>query len=255
MTAPRSRTTQICTYAGSLLAAFGAAFPAISHAQSTSFNGTVALSSQLIDRGIAVTPVTPIVQAEASLNTSSGWSLGLSGSTEARSFGHVTEAIADVSHAWSLSSNWQMQAGLLYYDYPDNPRAKAFDRTEAGLNWIYRDILTFGLSAICVTGNEGDHHPRGAADLNVHWPLAWHFSLSAGAGAAQSLAASSYYDHYRHEYVGRATPLYGYGQLGLLWNYGPWRVELDRVAVDPAARSRLDGLAAAPWVATVSWSF
>ncbi|WP_233842886.1 hypothetical protein [Dyella sp. 2HG41-7] len=229
--------------------------PALSHAQSTSFNGTVALSSQLVDRGIAVTPVTTIVQAAASVNTSSGWSLGLSGSTEARSFGHITETIADVSHAWWLSNSWQMQAGVLYYDYPDNPRAKAFDRTEAGLNWIYRDILTFGLSAICVTGNGSDHHPRGAADLNVHWPLAWHFSLSAGIGATQSLASSGYYDHLRHEYAERGTLLYGYGQFGLLWADGPWRVELDRVAVDAAARRRLGGLVAAPWVATVSWSF
>lgn len=56
--------------------------PLCGHAQSSA-SGTVAVSSQLVDRGIAVTGQTPVVQGAASLGFPSGWSLGLSASVEA----------------------------------------------------------------------------------------------------------------------------------------------------------------------------
>lgn len=236
-----------------LLCALLAAMACVStplRAQSSTVSGAVGISSQLVDRGLAVTPATPILQAAASW-TSSGWSLGLSGGTEIRSPGHVSVALAQVSHYWSLSSDWQMQAGALYYDYPGNAQARLFDRTETGVNWIYRDILTFGLSAICLTN--GNHHgPRGAADVDFHWPLAWHFSLSLGAGVAQHLVSP--YDSYGYT-TRPGTGVYGYGHAGLLWSYGPWRVELDRIATDPAMPRRGGNLVAQPWVGTVSWTF
>ncbi|RDS81949.1 hypothetical protein [Dyella psychrodurans] len=220
-------------------------------AQSSTVSGAVAVSSQLVDRGLAITPTTPILQAASSWTSASGWSLGVSGATEIRSPGHFSEAMAQVSRDWSLSSDWQMQAGALYYDYPGNAQARLFDRTEIGLNWIYRDILTFGLSAICLTN--GTHHvPRGAADIDFHWPLAWHFSLSMGVGVAQKLIQA--YESYG--YNNRlGTGVYRYGHAGLLWSYGPWRVELDRIATNPVIPRRSGSLVAQPWVGTVSWSF
>jgi uncharacterized protein (TIGR02001 family) len=222
------------------------------HAQSSSVSGAVAVSSQLVDRGLAVTPATPILQAAASWTSASGWSLGVSGGTEIRSpEHHLSEALAQVSHYWALSSDWQMQAELLYYDYPGDTQARLFDRTETGVNWIYRDILTFGLSAMTLTN--GNHHdPRGAADIDFHWPLAWHFALSLGAGVAQHLLSP--YDSYG--YRNRlGTGVYGYGHAGLLWSDGAWRVELDRIATDPATPRHAGYLVAQPWVGTVSWSF
>ncbi|GLQ47153.1 hypothetical protein GCM10007862_22040 [Dyella lipolytica] len=221
------------------------------HAQSATVSGAVAVSSQLVDRGQAVTPATPILQAAVSWAPAPGWSLGLSGGTEIRSPGHVSEALAQVSHYWSLSSDWQMQGDLLYYDYPGNAQARLFDRTEIGVNWIYRDILTFGLSGICLI-NGTRHEPRGAADINFHWPLAWHFSLSLGAGVSQSLVLNSGSYGYGERIN---TAVYRYGHAGLLWSYGPWRVELDRVATNPAIPRHAGNLVTAPWVGTISWSF
>ncbi|MBM7124990.1 hypothetical protein ISP19_06310 [Dyella flava] len=221
------------------------------HAQSSSISGTVGLSSQLVDRGLAVTPATPIVQAAAAWTSASGWSLGLSGATEVRSPGHLSEALGQVSHYWSLSSAWQMQADLLYYDYPGDSRARLFDRTETGVSWIYRDILSFGLSAFTLT--HGNHHdPRGAADVDFHWPLVRHFSLSLGAGVAQRLFSP--YDSYAYS-TRPGAGVYGYGHAGLLWSYGAWRVELDRIATDPVIPRYGRNLVTQPWVGTVSWSF
>lgn len=239
----------------------GACLAPALHAQSSAFSGAVALSSQLVDRGQAITRTTPILQGAASWTFPAGWSLGLSASTEVRSPGHVVAALAQASRHWSLAGDWQLQAGLLYYRYPGMGRSRGFDRAEATLNWSYRDVLTFGLSAIRVIGTKGHQRPRGAADISFHWPLARQLFLSAGAGAAQSPIAP--YNAYRYggEYD-RAGPhrrvregIHTYGHVGLLWSHGPWQVELDRILADPETRWQWDVMDASPWVATVSWSF
>lgn len=218
------------------------------HAQSTGISGVVALSSQLVDRGQAVTPSTPILQGAASWTSPSGWSLGLSGSTELRSPGKVVEALAQASRYWSLSGDWQMQTGLLYYNYPGNSRSRVYNRAELGVSWIYRDVLTFGLSAAHVF-HSGNQRPRAAADVDFHWPLARDFSLSAGAGIAQTLIRPRYpytYDRPSH---------YAYGHVGLMWSRGPWRMELDHIQTDLETAARRGNLDVSPWVATLSWSF
>lgn len=235
----------------------GSALPLALHAQSTTFNGTVALSSQLVDRGQAITGDTPVLQGAAAWTFPSGWSLGVSASATTRSPGRLAEALAQVSRRWLLSGDWQLQASLLYYRYPGSTRYGASDRTETGLSWTYRDVLTLGLSAIYVLGPDG-HRPRAAADLNLHWPLAGRFSLSLGAGVAQPFGRSYryYYRHgYRRRYGQPRTGLDSYGHLGLAWVNGPWRIELDRIVAVPATRRQRDYLGASPWVATLSRSF
>lgn len=240
-----------------LSAAVAAMLPLPLCAQSNGLGGTVALSSQLVDRGVAITPATPILQGAASWTSPTGWSAGLSASTELRSPGHVVEALAQASRAWSLSNDWQMQSGLLYYSYPGNSRSRAYDRAELGVNWLYRDILSFGVSAAHVF-RSGGQSPRAAADLSLHWPLWRQLSLSAGAGVAQTLIAPPRYSHYSHDhaepYAYRPPNHYAYGHAGLTWSNGPWAVALDRVATHPRIRGQ-NGLTVSPWVATLSWSF
>lgn len=230
----------------------GLCLPLAVHAQSTSVSGAVALSSQLVDRGQAVTPQTPILQGALSWSFAKGWSLGASAGVEARKPDRFAEALAQLARSWSLSPDWQMQANLVYYDYPGTPQAHSFDRTEAGLGWIYRDVLTLGVSAIYPAGKT-DHHLYGAADIGFHWPLPRHFSLSAGLGITQTTYSYyAYYRHARYEYDRQDT--YSYGHTGLLWNNGPWRVEVDRVATSGLVHRR-GYPETVPWVATISWSF
>ena len=218
------------------------------HAQSTSVTGVVGVSSQLVDRGVAITPDTPTFQGAVSWSSPAGWSFSLSGSSELRSPGRVVEATAEASRYWSLSADWQMQASLLYYSYPSTPSSRVYDRAETSVDWIYRDVLTFGVSAIHVFGGR-DHQPRGAADVDLHWPLPWNFSLSTGAGIAQSLVApNSLYNYDKASF-------YRYGHTGMTWETGPWRVELDRILVERGARRYWGNLSASPWVATISRSF
>src|SRR5579859_844321 len=66
-------------------------------AQSANASGTVALSSQLIDRGLAVTSDTAVVQGAASLALPSGWTLSVAAGTEARNATPLAEALAQAS--------------------------------------------------------------------------------------------------------------------------------------------------------------
>lgn len=239
--------------------ALGTCFPWGLHAQSTGFHGTVALDSQLVDRGQAITAATPILQGAISWTSPTGWSLGLSAGTELREPHHLAETSAQASRSWPLSDAWQMQADLLYYRYSESVRTHAFDRAEAGIHWMYRDVLTFGLSAVRALG-AGDRRMRGAADLDFHWPLPWHFYLSAGAGIAQAPAVTyrSYeytdpWQEYGYEYAPPNS--YRYGYAGLIWTMGDWRMELERIVTAPRMHRQHGAPGTAPWVATVSWSF
>jgi hypothetical protein len=206
----------------------------------------VSVSSQLVDRGLAITSATPALQGAIAWTTPSGWSLGLSGGVELRSPGHVAGSVARVAHAWTVSENWRVQADMVYYHYADRLRANVY---EPGVYWLYRDILTFGLSDVYVVGAD-THKPHPAADLNIHWPLAGGFSLSGGFGITHYAVPYGFPPH-----EGYRTGYYRYGQAGLLWSRGAWQVELDRIVVDPGARRYLGRLVASSWLATLSRSF
>ena len=95
--------------------------------------GGIALSSQLVDRGQAITRATPVLQGVLSWTTPDGWALGLSACAQARSPGGMVEAMGQVAHYWTLSDDWSMQASAIYYKYP--MRSRFFDRGEGGLHW------------------------------------------------------------------------------------------------------------------------
>lgn len=216
------------------------------HARAGDLGGSASLASQLVDRGLAITSPTPALQGGVAWTTQSGWSLGLSGGIELRSPGHLAESVARIAHAWTLSGNWRMQADMVYYHYAGRQHANVY---EPGVYWVYRDILTFGLSVVHVSGADGQTlHP--AADLNFRWPLAGDFSLSGGFGVARYAVSYGHSPNERYH-----TGYYRYGEAGLLWRRGVWQAELDRVAIDPGSRRDLHRLAASPWLLTISRSF
>jgi uncharacterized protein (TIGR02001 family) len=241
----------------------GVCLPVEALAQSTTVSGTVALSSQLVDRGQAITPETPVLQGAASWALPSQWSLGVSASIETRSPDHIVQALAQASRYWALSSDWQMQVNLAYYDYPNDSHTKAFDRAEAGLGWFYRDVLALDVSVLYPVGKV-EHRPLGALDVNFHWPMPKHFYLSGGVGVSQAISTQyGYYEYpgansYEYDqseyYQYSRFKTYGYGNIGLLWSYGPWHVELDRI-MTTGLSGRPGYPDTATWVATISRSF
>ncbi len=259
---PRMRRVLLTrTRLGLISAATAACLATPIHAQTATLNGVVGLTSQLVDRGIAITPATPTLQGAVSWTSAAGWSLGLSGGTEVRSPDGVVEMLAQAARNWPLSDDWQTQAALLYYRYEGRAHATTYDHWEAGVHWIYRDTLTLGVSLVRVIG-ANDHRLRAATDLDFHWPLTRHVSLSLGAGMAQSLVvrpgpdlggdpesdAQEYPSYYGHRSA------YRYGDAGLIWRDGPWLVKLDRIMTDLGKRRQPGSPGTAPWLVMVSRS-
>lgn len=209
------------------------------------WTGTVAVSSQLVDRGVAVTPPAPIAQGAVSWVSRNGWSLGVSASYQTRDPGRLAETLAQVAKSWTLSDDWQVQAGLLDYRYPGGGTGvRTYDRTELGASLIWRDVLTASVSAIKLAHRSGGL--RGAADVGFRWPLAWHVSATGGIGLAQYLAPLSQY------YPNRPNR-YSYGHGGLVWQADGWRIELIHVFTN---RERNRGeQRVSPWTATVALTF
>ncbi|WP_369916575.1 hypothetical protein AB8810_11500 [Xanthomonas sp. NCPPB 3005] len=207
--------------------------------------GAVGLSSQLVDRGIAVTADTPSLQLAGYWLPAPGWSLGASASTALDAPGHQLLTTIELSRSWTLSDSWQMQAGLLRYDYPGNRINRLFNRNEASLGWSYRDRLSVSLAAFELPDSYRGRW-YGAADLTVHQPLPGQLSLSAGIGISQAPPALYGLDYADH---------YSYGHAGLMWNAGAWSVEVDRVFSDARSIYARRGNGIWPWVVTVSRAF
>lgn len=232
-----------------------ASLPAPLLAQSR-FGGTAALSSQLVDRGLAITPETPVMQGSLSWTSPRGWSAGVAAGVEARSPGRPVIAVARASRAWVPAADWTVQANFLHYHY-GGQGSRMPDRSEAGASLAWRDTVMIGLSAIRVSGHPGQRW-LGAADAGASWPLTERLSLTAGAGVAQTVVRGyrAYghgygYGQYAYTYLRR----YGYGNAGLAWSGGPWRLQVDRYR-NSLGGQRAYGAADAPdWVATLSWSF
>lgn len=226
-----------------------AAAPALLWAPAQACAGTlssqVSLASQLVDRGLAISPVTPVLQGSVAWTSTSDWTLGLSLGVESRAPGKLAAGVAHVARFWSLSDNWRMQVGVNYYHYADLRRANVY---EPGVYWIYRDVLSLGISGTHVVGTEG-RWLQPAADLNVHWPLTNGLSLSAGIGVARYAVYRGHHEWYY------ARGFYRYGQLGLSWRHGSWRLGLDRIAVRFSSPRTPQRIVPSPWLATIVRSF
>lgn len=223
--------------------AIGLAGPA--GAQSVVTGGTVALSSQLVDRAVALTPATPILQGAVTWTTPAGWSADVAASTRLRAPGRLAESLVQVARSWTVSDDWQVQVPLVYYGYPPHGSWRAYDRVELTVVGIYRDTLTVGVSAAQLL-HGANRGPRGAADLGFLWPLADHLTLSLGAGVAQTLIRP------RHTYD-QGPGHYLYGQAGAIWDTGPWRLQLAHIVNGQHGQGGPARIA--PWTATVSRSF
>ena len=210
-------------------------------AQPLQWQGQLALASELTDRGLSVYPRRPTLQADGQV-ARGHWSLAAAASTDLSSNGRH-RVLARVSHYRSLSDDWQLDAGIGWYGYPGDRWARIYDRTEAGIGLGFRDLLSLNLTAI-------DYHRawpgrcgglQWALEAGARWPLGDAWSLTASLGQA--------------DLPPQPDRRYRYGGVGLAWQRADWRVEINRLGTDGAARYAFGDAARARWSALVLKSF
>lgn len=259
MAARRIRYTSRCVARACTVVLFASVAFGQSHAQSR-VDGELALASRLVDRGLPVSAATPILQGSLSWVAGPGWSFALAGAVELRSPGRPVLVLGRATRTWSLSGDWLAQASVLHYDHRGTQGAAIPDRTDASVYFVYRDLLSVGVSAMHPDTGDGGG-VLGAADAELNLPLSRALSLSAGAGVAEVVVAAYSRGGYNgHDGYG-ADPgrtrirRYGFGSLGLDWHQGPWRVGLDRHFNSLGSRRVYGGQTPPQWVVTGTWSF
>lgn len=221
-----------------VLAAATLAAPAAAAGSTVQWQGELALASAITDRGLLVGPDRPALQAQLAGSlpgaAGSGWSAGLAASVQGRD-GRHRRRLVWLSTYRPLDNDWQAGAVLGDYAYPGGDAgARAFDRSEAGVHLAWRDLFTAGVTAIHYPAWPGRRAGlQWAFDIGARWPLGGPWSLTASLGRADM------------------PPLperrYTYGGLGLAWESGDWRLQLDHLGTDAAARRRLGESARARW--------
>ena len=208
-------------------------------AQGLQWSGQAALASELTERGITPWPDSAVVQGVLALTDSALWSASLSAAAPLdRS--HASQLVARGSAYWTVSQDWQLQGRLAFYSYPQGQHQWPYDRTEATLGAAYRDLASLEWSAIRL-GEGSDKHLYPAIDLGLRWPLGEHWALAGGLGRAELPLWPGL--HYR------------YGDAGIVWQQGPWRVALRYLTVSKNVHLYL-GEAAEPHAsASVAWDF
>lgn len=210
-------------------------------AQPVEWQGELAAASELIDRGLAIGPRRALVQAQVSGYFGARWSASLAASVQDSRL-HNTRVLARLGRSWALSSDWQAEAALGYYAYPGDGRYRSFDRSEFGVSAGYRDLLSIGLTAIHYPAWRGSRAGlHWAADLGLRWPLAESWSATASLGRADVPMYSSL--------------RYTYGSLGLAWQQGRWRAELNRLGASADSQGWAGDLAQWRWSATIARNF
>lgn len=227
---------------GRLLAA--ALLAPVLPAAAGSLGGAISLDSQLVDRGLAVTARTPVLQGMLSWAPAPDWVLAVSAGAETRAPDRLAQVTAIGTRYWTLSDHWQMRASLLYYRYSVDQGRWHYERTEASLGWTYQDLLSVGVSAFRVPSDTRLYH---VADLSLQYPLSDRLAVGAGIGVSDILRRTGYTptgsDHYR------------YGHLGLSWRHGGWSARLERIRSSANAPLLPDAPRVAPWVATLARTF
>ncbi|SDK43743.1 hypothetical protein QRO11_10730 [Paracidovorax citrulli] len=215
------------------------ALPVAGTAQTRDVSGELAVSSDLIERGIFVGRPRPIVQGLLSFYDARGWSA--SAALGMQTYGsRSTRAIVRGAYDGVIDNDWQYQASLQYYAYPGDPFFRLFDRAEATVSTSFRDVFTLGLSAFRYVHTRDEISPmRWALDAGARWPLAPRWSLVGSLGVSAV----------------RPRGQYAYGSVGTTWAAGPWRAELNYLASDRWAQRHIMGASAGRWTVTVIRTF
>ena len=240
MTTLRIRTTCLL-----VLAALPLAAPAAEGA----WNGSLALTSDYVLRGISQSYGKLAYQGGLAYHDRSGWYAGTWASTiEPFPYGkHAVELDGFLGYGWLIGQHWNARANYTRYAYVFDKRRVSYDYDEFALSLGFEVRLA---ATVSWQPNSTGYSLLGYAHRNPSWawelsgrqPLAHGFALTASAG---------YYDTTRLYGVG-----YGAGSLGLAFSRRHVELAVNRFFVNSTIYRLFDDASAdGEWVGSLVLRF
>jgi len=155
--------------------------------------GSIVATTDYVYRGITQTERKAALQADAHLQTPSGWYLGAWGSlaTSATRVQSRSEINLYLGHVWTLSDTWSATAHYARYIYPDDRSAPSYyyhDYNELQAAVSYEDRATLsvsyapGITRFSRYGPGLRHGDQVSYELSLRQPVWRNISLTAGIG-------------------------------------------------------------------------
>ncbi len=215
---------------------------------SEAWTASIGLTTDYIYRGISQTRGEPAVQGGGQLQSPTGWSVGLWGSTVdfESSQSSNYELVIHAARAWSLAPDWSAQFSVAHHEYPNDARLDYdYDELTASLSFQQRITASAAWSPNTSRNNNWRSVTNRRAlsyELTLLQPLNEHWSLNAGVG---------HYD--LRDLFGTG---YWFWNTGIAFTWGALQVDLLHIDVDAAA-DRLFRYSASGgrWTAALSWRF
>jgi uncharacterized protein (TIGR02001 family) len=217
--------------------------------------GELALTSDYIYRGVSQSDGHGAVQGDLHVTSPGGTFLGLWGSSRDQDLEPGANAVLELylGHRFSLSSTWGATlSGRAHIYLSPSAYAPSDDYQEIAASITYLDSWSVSITAIPNAVRYWMYRrlsraPAWVADTSGQWPLGRQVFVTAGAGYYRSQGADSGID--------RATG-YAYGNAGLAFEHGPFRVDFGYFLTQEAAqRSFPYPIAEHKFAGTVSWHF
>lgn len=188
------------------------------------WRGSLALTSDYVQRGRSQSGGDPAVQAEAGYLFDNGVLATLWASSAEVPQGPEVDVLVGWSRAFGSDWAWNLSAG--YYAYPDSEPSAAYDRAEfaATLAWSDRfaGLLSWSPNTATESTRGVDRDPAYAAEVTAQQPLLSWLTVNGGLGYRGLSAADDYC----------------YWNLTLGARRGRFLLELSRIGTDAGARAR-----------------
>jgi uncharacterized protein (TIGR02001 family) len=265
---------------GSILMLMAVATAAATGAGAATVGGEVTAVTDYIFRGVSQNDGRPAAQLDIHVAAGNGlfagiWATTLSGprSTAPPPGAMTTGPVGDseiqpyLGMRFVLSSNWNATLSAVDYTYFDHEYGRSDDYQELSVAFQYLDTLTFSLAA----SPNAVHYWRGFrvgryagydASVSGEWPLAGPLLATAGAGYYHLSGPSGHTGTFTTP-TGMVTVKtdwgtqgYGYGNVGLAMEHGPWRLDVGYYFSDKQAQNLFPYSAQSNRAAaTLSWRF
>ncbi len=239
--------TRMLLRSACLLALAGVPLPAM--AADGAWNGSLALTSDYILRGISQSYGKPAWQGGLSYRGSAGWYAGAWASTiEPYPYGrHPVELDGFAGYSWSIGQRWNARANYTRYAYVLDERRVSYDYDELALSLGFEDRLA---ATVSWQPDSSGYSALGYA----HRSRTWAWELSGRQPLARGLAATAsagYFDTSR--LYGRG---YGAGSLGLSYSNRHVELAVNRFFVNSVVYALFDDASAdGEWVASLVLRF